>query len=90
MLETNVIGMPLPEVDEQLVFDGWPKPSRTYYKLSHANKIPTESQLSRHQHVSGRFEGTVSGRLDRDEAGSPGRTWIITVLEATLDEGEWL
>ena len=87
-MEADVLEMPVPELDEQLVFDGWPKPSRVYFKLASASKIPTDAELYRHQHVSGRFEGTVSGRLDHDEAGGPARVWIVTVLEATID-GEW-
>ena len=70
---------------DQLILDGFPSPSGEFFSLQSAKNLPTDKELSWEQHVSGRFEGVLSGVSLMKRAGDLVRVWQVTVLEATLD-----
>jgi len=83
----NVVQMPERPERTQLVFEleGFPDPTGLYFNLASAKNLPTDKTLGWEQHVSGRFEGTLTGTEFMRRQGELVQVWKITVLEATLD-----
>jgi hypothetical protein len=77
--------MPMEREHHQLVFDGWPEPAGTFFSLASVKNIPTDAELGFQQHVSGRFEGVVTGMQLVKRGGDLVKVWNVAVLEATLD-----
>lgn len=71
--------------DAQLVLDGFPEPTGTFFSLQSVKNLPTDQRLRWQQHVSGRFEGTVSGYSMVGRQGEPVQVFTIAVTEAELD-----